>query len=71
MGGRQTKGLRDVLQGDSIGSAVIRVGDVGADPPRGTSPGKLSEHVCQADNGEVDKATGGGGWEYPPLEAAM
>ena len=41
MGGCQTTGLRDVLQGDGAGGSSIQAGDVGYDLPHGKCPGKL------------------------------
>ena len=65
MGGRQPTGLRDVLQGGGTGGSLILVRDVGADPPHMTVPQKLPEQGCQADYGEVAKATGGWGVVLP------
>ena len=66
-----TLGSWGYFQGGGPGGADLRVGDVGANPPHGTVPGKLSTWGHKEDNGETDKETGGGGWEYPPLAVAM
>ena len=47
-------GVRDVFQGSGTVGAAVQVVDMGADPPYGTGPGKISSRCCKADNrGEV------------------
>ena len=64
-GGCQTKVLRDVFQGGGTGGADFRVGDVGADPPHGTGPGKFSTQGRALDNWKIAKETEGGGMGIP------
>ena len=53
------------FQGGSAGGSFIQVGDVSADLPQGTVPGKLLAKGRQADNRKPDKETGGGGLGVP------
>ena len=61
MGGVQTKGIWDVLQGGSAGGVAFRVRDVGADTLYGTDPREFSVQGCTEDHGETSEAKGGGG----------
>ena len=54
-------GSRGCFQGGGPGGADFQVGDVGAEPPHGTGPGKLSAWVREADNRDTAKDTGGEG----------
>ena len=53
----QPKGLGAVFQGGGTGGATFWVGDVGAEPPHGTGPGKFPPWVPKEDNGETDNET--------------
>ena len=65
MGGCKPKAIRYVIQGGGTGRATILVGDLVADPPHGTGPGKLPIWGRKLDNGETAKDTGGGGMVIP------
>ena len=58
-GGRQNTGMGVVIQGSGTGGSFIWVRDVVADPPHGTSPGKIPAQGCWADYGEATKAMEG------------
>ena len=50
-----TQGSRGYFQGIGTGGDDFRVGDVGADPPHGTGPEKISTPGREADNKETSK----------------
>ena len=51
VGGVQHKGIWYVFQGGSSRGVAFWVGDVGADPPHGTDPGKFPAQGRVADHG--------------------
>ena len=59
--GCQPRVLGDVFQSGGKLSVYIWVRDVGADPPHGTGPGKISKWGCKEDNMETTKETRVGG----------
>ena len=65
MGGHQPIGFRDVFQGGGASGSFVGVGDVAADHPHGTGPGKIPAQGKQADYGELEKAIWGWGLGVP------
>ena len=65
IGGCQPKGIGGIFQGGGTFGASFWVRDVGADPPHGTGPGKISTRGSKADNREKAEEMGGRGLVIP------
>ena len=58
-GGGETKGVEDIIQGSGAVSNYFCVGDVGDDPPHGTSHCGVSTHDSYMDHWEVSPVVSG------------
>ena len=67
-GGGKTKGVEDIIQGCGAGSTSFWVGDVGDEPPHGTSHCGVSTHDSYMDHWEVAPVVSGRNLVVPTFE---